>query len=330
MIRDMNDQLATLTPLPGKRMLLFLSGGFELQPGYAMSTYALGGTSLASFESRNLSPELDALAKRANANEVTFYTVDARGLNAEGGSASNDDPLASRPGVSFIARQGSQDGMALLARETGGLALLNTNDFEGGFTRVYQDASSYYSVGVNLSGLPGTGYRQVRVDVNRPGVTVRARRGYATSAPAERAADVARAALHTNIAYRAFPVSLRVGPATKAKKHYAQPLTVIFPASALTFLPEGEGTKASAEIYIGAIDDRGNTSDINREQATFSLPKDAAPRLSADLSRDPPDAKRELSRRRQRSGRGHRKDGNRQGGRAGGVTRAPSPVERTA
>ena len=119
------------------------------------------------------------MIKRANASDVTFYTVDARGLTAEGGSASNDDPLANRPGVAFIAREDSQAGMQLLARDTGGLALVNSNDFERGLGRVYQDTSSYYSIGINVSRLAVSGYRDVKVEVSRPGMTVRARRGYA-------------------------------------------------------------------------------------------------------------------------------------------------------
>ena len=53
------------------------------------------------------------------------------------------------------------------------------------------------------------------------------------------------------------------------------PVTVIVPSSALTFLPEGDTTRASAEFYVGAIDDRGGTSDIGREVAVFTLPRDA-------------------------------------------------------
>ena len=52
--------------------------------------------------------------------------------------------------------------MQLLARDTGGLALINTNDFDSGLSRVYQDTSTYYSIGVNVSKLPATGYRDVQ------------------------------------------------------------------------------------------------------------------------------------------------------------------------
>jgi hypothetical protein len=51
----------------------------------------------------------------------------------------------------------------------------------------------------------------------------------------------------------------------------------VVPASALTFLPEGDKSKASAEIYVGAIDDSGYSSDIGRDVTTFTMPANASP-----------------------------------------------------
>jgi len=280
MLQDIGSELATLAPLTGKKAFLFLTGGFEFQPGYAMTAFAVGQIGLASFDVRNMSAELNELVRRANASEITFYTVDARGLETEGVSASNDDPLMSRPGVSFLARQDSQHGLVTLARETGGIALLNSNDLEGGVSRVYQDASVYYSIGVTLSKLP-VAYQDVRVDVNRPGVTVRSRRGYAPRSEADRARDRVQAALKTNLAYAGIPVTLRTAPPTKEKSRYLLPISVTVPASALTFTPREGPRKAAAEFWIGVMDDRGRMSEIAREEATFALPE-------AEAGADPP------------------------------------------
>jgi hypothetical protein len=177
--------------------------------------------------------------------------------------------------VSFIARTDSQTGLVSFARETGGVALLNSNDLQRGLARVYEESSTYYSLGVNLSKLGGTGYRKVSVDVGRPGLEVRTRRGYAILPADDLARAGARATILSNVAYTSLPVRLKIGLPQKGKKLYELPVTVLLPASALTFLPEGDGTKASAEIFVGAIDDSGGTSDIGREVATFKLAKDA-------------------------------------------------------
>jgi VWFA-related protein len=277
MLNDMGSEVTTLTALPGKKAFLFVSGGFETQPGFAMNQYAAGrfNMSLQAFDTRNLAAEIDSLVKRANASDVTFYAVDARGLVPEGTTASNDDPLANRPGVAFFAREDSQAGMQLLARETGGLALINSNDFDRGLGRIYQDTSTYYSIGINLSKLPSAGYRDVRVEVSRPGLTVRARRGFAGRTGEQTARDVTQAALRTNVEYRGIPVTLRLAPARKEKKYYILPISVTVPASSLTLVPRGDASEARADVYIGVIDDSGNMSDVGREEATFNLPKNA-------------------------------------------------------
>jgi VWFA-related protein len=279
MLGDVGSELATLAPLAGKKAFLFVSGGFEFQPGYAMATYALGQPSLLAIDVRNVGPELEALARRANASEITFYTVDARGLEAEGVSASNDDPLMARPGVSFLARQDSQEGMMLLARETGGLALLNSNDLRQGLSRIYQDASAYYSIGVTLSKLPAASYQDVRVEVDRAGVVVRTRRGYAARTESDRARDRVQATLKTNLSYAGIPMTLRTAPATRQGGKFTVPISVTLPASALTFVPEGAERRATADVAIGVMDDAGRMSDVSQQEATFTLPdgKDAEP-----------------------------------------------------
>jgi VWFA-related protein len=280
LLRDLDSQVTTLLPLVGKKMILFVSGGFEFQPGYAMTTYAVGNRGLGVVDTRNMSEQLDAVARRANSLDVTIDTLDARGLMGEGVTASNDDPLSSRSRVSFFARQDSQQGLITMARETGGVALLNSNDLQKGLTKVYEESSTYYSLGVNLSNLGGVGYRKVSVEVTRPGFTARSRRGYAVLPPEELARVGTRAALLTNVSYSSVPVQLKVSPPVKGKKLYDVPLTVVVPASALTFLPEGDKTKASAEIYVGAIDDSGYTSDIGRDVTTFTMPANASPTTS--------------------------------------------------
>jgi VWFA-related protein len=273
LLEDMGSEMTTLAPLPGKKVFLFVSGGFDYQPGYAMTAYAVGTIGLPTLDIRNVSERVEELARRANASEITFYTVDARGLTAEGGSAADDEPLANRPRVAFLARQDSQTGLINLARETGGVPLLNSNDFQGGLSRVYRDVSTYYSIGVNLGKLQGPGYRNVRVEVTgRPNLVVRARRGFDARTDADQIRDRAAATLRTNITYQSFPVTLRTAPPTKGKKYYELPISVSVPASALTFVPAEGKARATAEIYVGAMDDKGRTSPISREETTFEIP----------------------------------------------------------
>ena len=295
MIGSIQSELVTLTPLNGKKAFLFLSGGFEYQPGFVMAQYAAGSRpTLDNVNVRDTSTRLTAMIRRANADQITFYTVDATGLTADGTPASEGSlttnvlAIEQRPSLRFQAQQDRQNGMQQMATETGGIALLNTNDFQKGLTRIYQQVSTYYTLGVTLSKLGLTGYQDVNVTVNRPGVTVRARKGFEPLSESQKVGNRARATMETGLSYNAIPATIQTAPATQDKKYYILPITVSVPAEALTFVPDGDKEIARVEFYIGSTDDKGGMSDLNRQETTFQIPAgkpkaDALLRYSAQL-----------------------------------------------
>jgi VWFA-related protein len=66
-----------------------------------------------------------------------------------------------------------------LADATGGFAVVNSNEFDAGFTRLVEENSVYYMLGFNSSQEKDDGlYVPVTVRVKRPGLRVHAREGY--------------------------------------------------------------------------------------------------------------------------------------------------------
>jgi VWFA-related protein len=273
LLQDLELELATLVPLPGKKVFLFISGGFDFHPGYAMMTYALGRPSTSALDVRNFGQELERIARRANASEVTFYTVDSRGLDVAGSPMG--DTLLDRPRVAFLARNASQEGLAFLARETGGLIIRNTNDLAGELSHLYEDTSSYYSLGITVPAGSSFGYREVRVDVARPGLNARARRGFALRTEDERARDSILAGFKSDTGDSKIPISIRLQGAEKAGRFYELPISITLPSAAMTFTSDKGRRKASATLWLGTIDDDERMSDIAREEASFLLPDGA-------------------------------------------------------
>ena len=92
------------------------------------------------------------------------------------------------------------DFLQAAAANTGGRAIVNTNDFEPGLNQLFEENGSYYLVGYAQPATNKAGsIHRLEVSVNRPGVIVRTRNGYEVPAAdavpkdtAERgAADVA-------------------------------------------------------------------------------------------------------------------------------------------
>lgn len=113
----------------------------------------------------------------ANANNVSFYPVDARGL------AAFDRDLNENPVLSPVAEgrlvASRVESLRTLADNTDGLAVVNTNDLDKGFQRIVDDMTSYYLLGYYSTNTRLDGkVRKIKVRVRREGLDVRARRSY--------------------------------------------------------------------------------------------------------------------------------------------------------
>jgi VWFA-related protein len=143
----------------------------------------------------------------ANRANVSFYPVDPRGL------AVFDQPIDYQPAgaprgadQAQVGRtEGVNDDMARLrgrletletaASATDGLAMTRSNDLTASLARVVADLSDYYLIGYASTNSKTDGsFRRIDVRVKRPGVELRARRGYRAATAAEVAARAAASA----------------------------------------------------------------------------------------------------------------------------------------
>lgn len=134
---------------------------------------------------------LDLLGEANHAN-VSFYPVDPRGLAV---FDSEMGPSAPPPvDVDMQRAHDRQESLDLAARMTDGQTVV-TNDIDAGLRRVVADLSSYYLVGyVSTNSRLDGRFRAVTVRSRRPGVAIRARRGYQVPTTAEVTTSAAAAA----------------------------------------------------------------------------------------------------------------------------------------
>ena len=120
-----------------------------------------------------------AAATRAN---VSVYSVDPRGLTGFDDLIDMPAPPPDNPGAFTSVldeTRRSVDSLRVLAEQTGGVAVVNRNDYRESFERIIRDNSSYYVLGYHSDNTRRDGrFRSVTVNVRRPGAVVRARRGY--------------------------------------------------------------------------------------------------------------------------------------------------------
>jgi VWFA-related protein len=129
------------------------------------------------------------MANRANAS---FYPIDPRGLPVFDGPIGPDRPMS--PAADQAMLRHRIESLHTLAVATDGLAIVNSNDIDRGLKRVVEDLSSYYLIGYYSSNAKLDGrFRSISVRVKRPGVSVRARRGYLAATQEEVEARLAAA-----------------------------------------------------------------------------------------------------------------------------------------
>ena len=185
--------------LPGRKAVIFASEGFQLMSG-------TDGSRQPDVDPR-IRSRLDLTIDQATRSGVVIYSIDCQALQTGGMRASDDihsiditaDPDAMGAAVRNLAsarlraNRDAQESLAYLAEQTGGFAVMNTNDLAGGLARISNDVRDYYVIGYEPDretfATPGKTPRlhKITVNVRRPGLRVRARKEFIGVSDPERA-----------------------------------------------------------------------------------------------------------------------------------------------
>jgi VWFA-related protein len=131
------------------------------------------------FADADLARELGELTRQANRSNVTMYTIDPRGLVGMGDIDEQVDP---QQWAEYVRK--SQDSLRVIAEETGGIAVVNQNDFSKALKRIDAETSDYYVLGYYSKNPDMTKRRrQVEVKIARKGAQPWFRKEYVLKPP---------------------------------------------------------------------------------------------------------------------------------------------------
>jgi len=178
--------------LPGRKSLIWVSGSFPLATYTRIIQYSANPTNDPNrvafnelYEDRVR--ETDSILTDA---QVAVYPVDARGLIGQLLGGAETTGLSARGtlvgGAEYAqslqlasgSLQETQATMKQVAGDTGGKFFINQNELDHSVALSVADGESYYLLAYTPGGKPDGKFHKIEVKVNRPGVTVRARRGY--------------------------------------------------------------------------------------------------------------------------------------------------------
>ena len=131
------------------------------------------------FADADLSSELAAVVGAANRVNASVYALDPRGIAGVTSAADQVDLSEMRTHISK-----TQNSLRLLAEATGGLAVVNDNEYDTALKQIDAETSNYYILGYSpTQSDPTRRNRSVEVKVRRTGVQLQSRGWYRTSAP---------------------------------------------------------------------------------------------------------------------------------------------------
>lgn len=195
MLSSANFVVQGLRELPGRKSLVLFSESVQLvdtprsmtNPGMSAQMQQMPGAQ-GGTRDRTLAA-IRNLADLSNRSGVVLYTIDPRGLVYTGMTAADQPSGDIRKSLGQTRQRQmdfdlSQDGMAMLAEETGGVFYRNTNDLGDALKAALDDQEGYYLVAFQPDDATfekakagGDVYHDLHVKLKRSGLKVRYRRG---------------------------------------------------------------------------------------------------------------------------------------------------------
>ena len=167
-----------LSSMPDRRKaIIYVSQGIPVnleETGFASPGLPAGGgisPVLATALASRVRTQLTRTFERARRANVNVYAIDPCGLRVPGEMGGSNKPLCA-PGV-------EQEYLRTVADNTGGRAVVDTNEFDTGVKGILAENASYYLLGYQPRDQRFDGkVRRLEVKVNRPDVEVRTRSSY--------------------------------------------------------------------------------------------------------------------------------------------------------
>jgi VWFA-related protein len=273
-----------LVGIEGKKILIYVSDGLPLNPAeeaFGVIDWAFPqGSARTEAMNYDATQDFKELTARANTHEIALYPINARGLESRILSADQDRGWNTYSRGSGMVKPGSRaanEALQLLADDTGGLAVLNTNDINSGLEKIGNDLQFYYSLGYASSHRDDNAYHSVEVKI--VGVSedynVRVRRGFQAVSPEDKIRESVFSRLFLPRQYNPTEINVQVLPLEKIPGSDNIRLTVklLIPIKRIALLEQADAYHGQLKMYIALLDEDGLVSPCLDLAEEIKIPK---------------------------------------------------------
>ena len=281
-VEAINGLMSTVAGLEGRKVLILTTEGFQMQPGREMF-YAIEETgrekgwsssgSLLEGMAFDSNAMIQSIARTANANNLTLYTIHAGGLGAGQDNNLAEFDKATPYSVTSTAIANSTESLQMLAEMTGGLYSINTNNFGAMFKKINDDLDSYYSLGYRAGTQRVDSQRSIDVRTKNRDYYARSRQSFVEKSTFAEMGDRVVANLLYRTKANDLKIVTRINSPIPADDLFKIPVEVHIPMENLTLLPQGETYAGGFTLFVVVGNKDGDMSEVQHQQAAIRVPQ---------------------------------------------------------
>ena len=280
-----NYVISSLRTIPRRKDLVLITGGISIFDPSVNAT------------SFDVTPALNRLRDNATRAGVVVSTMDPKGLRASpgvkgfqatpakssiGGNDANDatfgrgDPGATSALGTPLAGGLQHLGLSSVAKATGGVAVVNTNNFEAGLDKILAHSNGYYTLAYTPTENFDRKFHKIDVKVKRGGTRVYSHEGYtavedsASRNPRTKEESIAAAA-RSPLAKNEIDVTPNIGVTLNPGKNANMDIHVLIDAKKLNFNQSGDRYQDSLDIVGFVFDQTGKNRGGFSETINLNL-----------------------------------------------------------
>jgi len=246
--------------------------GIGLMHDHAMTFHDQSILSLRGrYDQTRLFNELTSLA---NAQEVSLYAIDATGLNPLDGFEA-ENTYSRDPTSSSIGSRNYSDSLVYMAEATGGIAVVNTNDVSRGLGQISSDLHNYYSLGYTVNSSNEDRVHRIKVQLTGDrNYDLRYRRRFVEKSYESSIQDRVFTSLIVDIDENSMGLELTAAEAIPGSgTQWLAPIHLSIDLKTIALMPVGDELVGRVVVFVGARDEEGRNSEVQRQEHEISLPK---------------------------------------------------------
>jgi hypothetical protein len=171
----------------------------------------------------------------------------------------------------------ANEALKLMADDTGGLAVLNTNDINSGLAKIENDLQYYYSLGYVSSSREDTKYHSLEVKIVgvKDDYDVRVRRGYLGGSPEEKIRESVFSRLFLQRKYNPMEIAAQVMPLEKitGSENIRLTIKLLIPIKKIALFPREDDYYGQVKVYVALLDQDGLVSPCHELAEEIKIPK---------------------------------------------------------